>query len=57
MSAPRERSPRLSQPGTTVSFDAPAEPPPMTEAAAAVLALLVRRAVALDTHANEEDAA
>jgi hypothetical protein len=29
----------------------------MTEAAAAVLALLVRRAVALDTHANEEDAA
>jgi hypothetical protein len=40
-----------------VSFDAPAEPPPMTAAAAAVLALFFRRAVALDTHANEEDAA
>jgi hypothetical protein len=29
----------------------------MTEAAAAVLALLVRRAVVLDAHSNEEDAA
>ena len=53
----QERSPIASQRRGTVSFDAPAEPPPMTEAAAAVLALLVRRAVALDTHANEEDAA
>ena len=57
MASPRERSPRPSQLDGTVSFDAPAEPPPMTDAAAAVLALLIRRAVALDAHATEERAA
>jgi hypothetical protein len=55
MSSPR--SPRPSQPDSTVSFDAPAEPPPVTAPAAAVLALLVRRAAALDAHADAEDAA
>lgn len=55
MSAQRERSPIPSQPRGTVSFHAPAEPPPMTDAAAAVLALLIRKAMALDAHG--EDAA
>lgn len=45
-----ERPPAQSPPGTTVSLHAPAEPPPMTEGAASVLCILVRRAAALGAH-------
>ena len=57
MPSSRDRPAKSSPAGTTVSFHALDEPPPVTEAAAAALAALFRRAVAACAHADGEDAA